>query len=85
MSKINIDEFIGGHPGNTDDDEYRVLTVKRVGGGLRFREACDDYYEAFLTPDEVRAFAAKLIEMLDEPEPETLKPFEPTNLTGELQ
>jgi hypothetical protein len=70
MSKINLAEFARNHPDNDDGGDYRVVSVERVKGGLCFREECDQWFHAHLAPDEVRTFAAKLIEMLDEPEPD---------------
>jgi hypothetical protein len=67
--KINLCDFAGNHPENDKDDDHRTLTVKRVSGGLRFREECDAYFYTYLTPAEVRGFIEKLQYMLDQPEP----------------
>lgn len=40
--------------------EARVLTVKQVPGGFRFRERCDRYYQIVLTREQVLALADEL-------------------------
>lgn len=40
--------------------EARVLTVKQVPGGFRFRERCDRYYQVVLTREQVLALADDL-------------------------
>lgn len=44
----------------------RVFSAKIRGGKIRFREECDQYFQEFLTADEVRVLASQLEDLADE-------------------
>jgi hypothetical protein len=69
MHKFNLADCLDGSLRHDWIDDVRVLSVKRVKGGVRFREECDQYFAEELTPDEVETFITKLREVLASPEP----------------
>lgn len=49
----------------------RVLSLKRVPGGVCVREECDEYFYVVLDPEQVEAFIACLREVAARPVPPT--------------
>ena len=47
----------------------RIVSFKRVPGGVRVREECASYFHAVLNPEQVEAFIACLREVAAHPEP----------------
>lgn len=43
---------------------YRILDVEKIAGGLRFTEACDNYFSIDLTAQEVMEFCDELKALL---------------------
>ena len=56
--------------GEFGEDGRRVLSLKRVPGGVRVREECDGYFFVVLNPEQIEAFIACLREVAAQPEPE---------------
>jgi hypothetical protein len=46
----------------------RILVIHRAGDGFIMTEACDLYFDAKLTADELRQLARELTELADHPE-----------------
>jgi hypothetical protein len=46
----------------------RILVIERRGDRFGLTEACDLYFEAELTADELRQLAAELTKLADNPE-----------------
>jgi hypothetical protein len=40
--------------------EERIFTVEKVGGGVKFTEGCDRYFEVVLSKEEMRKLAGEL-------------------------